>query len=332
LLLLALLCLPAAAAGEDYLLATAGTGGTYYPVGVAIATLVKLKLGEAAGIRLSAINSAGSAENIKLLANNEVQFGILQGLYGHFLWEGSGPIEALGPQRRVRAVSGLWSNVEHFLVDADARRSGTVADLRQLKGQRAAFGKRNSGAIESNRWLLGNLGLQIDRDFALVYSGYGASADAMQNGRIVAMSAPAGIPNGAVTRLLAATGGRVAMLGFSRGQAARADGGLGIWQSFVIPAGTYPRQDRPLATIAQKNFLAVRADVDAQTVYLITKTIHENLPFLRTIHGAMKSVTPEQAVNGLAVPLHPGAARYYREAGILGGDPGYTPEALQDRI
>ena len=101
---------------QNYLLATASTGGTYYPVGVALATLTKVKLQPKDKISISAINSAGSGENIKLLRENEAQFAILQGLYGHFASTGSGPLEADGPQDELRSVTMLWQNVEQFVV------------------------------------------------------------------------------------------------------------------------------------------------------------------------------------------------------------------------
>jgi TRAP transporter TAXI family solute receptor len=69
-------------------------------------------------------------------------------------------------------------------------------------------------------------------------------------------------------------------------------------------------------TIAQPNFLAVRADVDEEAVYPITKTVYENLPFLQNIHAATKAMALEKAIAGLPAPLHPGALRYYEEAGL----------------
>ena len=116
---------PATAKAEgSYLLATASTGGTYYPVGVALSTLIKVKLEPQEKIGMSAINSAGSGENVKLLRDNEVQFAILQGLYGYYAWQGVGPVEADGPQKDLRSVSMLWQNVEQFVVDADKAKTG----------------------------------------------------------------------------------------------------------------------------------------------------------------------------------------------------------------
>ena len=108
-----------AADERSYLLATATTGGTYYPVGVAIATLTKVKLQAQHKIGMSAINSAGSGENVKLLRDNEAQFAILQGLFGYYAWNGKGQLEQEGPQKDLRSVTMLWQNVEQFVVLAD---------------------------------------------------------------------------------------------------------------------------------------------------------------------------------------------------------------------
>jgi TRAP transporter TAXI family solute receptor len=306
----------AAAEERSYLLATASTGGTYYPVGVALSTLTKVKLQPTDNIGMSAINSAGSGENIKLLRDNEAQFAILQGLYGYYAWNGKGPLENDGPQTNLRSVTMLWQNVEQFTVQADKAPTGTMADIAGLKGGRLSLGKKNSGTLGSNIVLLSNLGVDPEKDFDLVYVGYGPSADAMQNGQIDGMSTPAGTPTGGVTRAIASMGNKVKLLEFTDEQAKTADGGLELWTEYIIKAGTYPGQEKDIKTIAQPNFLAVRADVDEEAVYKITKTIYENLPFLNAIHKATAVMTLEKAIAGLPLPLHPGALRYFKEAGL----------------
>ncbi|MCK5481549.1 MAG: TAXI family TRAP transporter solute-binding subunit [Gammaproteobacteria bacterium] len=305
-----------AAEERNYLLATASTGGTYYPVGVALATLVKVKLQPKHKIGMSAISSAGSGENVKLLRENEVQFAILQGLYGAYAWEGTGPIASAGPQRNLRSLSMLWQNVEHFTINKKFAKTGTVADLVTMKGESMAMGKKNSGTIGSNKVLLGNLGVDIDKDYKLVYVGYGPSADALQNGQVAGMGTPAGAPVSAVTKAMANMGDEITVLDLTDEQMKKADGGMGLWTRFLIPAGTYPGQTKDIKTIAQPNFLAVRADVDEDAVYQITKTVYENLAFLNAIHGATKAMAIEKAIAGLPMPLHPGAAKYYTEVGI----------------
>ena len=306
----------AAPAERNYLLATASTGGTYYPVGVALSTLIKVKLQPKQKIGMSAINSAGSGENIKLLRENEVQFAILQGLFGSYAWNGTGPIAKEGPQKNLRSVTMLWQNVEHFAVLKKFAKTGTVADLVAMKGEAMSMGKKNSGTIGSNAVLLGNLGVDIYKDYNLIYVGYGPTADALQNGQISGFGIPAGVPASAVTKAAANLGGDMVILDFTDEQMKQADGGLGLWTRFVIPAETYPSQTKAINTIAQPNFLGVRADVDEDAVYQITKAIYENLPFLNAIHGATKAMAIEKAIAGLPMPLHPGALKYYQEVGV----------------
>lgn len=301
---------------RNYILATASTGGTYYPVGVAIATLAKVKLQPSQKIGMSAISSAGSGENVRLLREDEAQFAILQGLFGHYARTGTGPVEADGPQENLRSVSMLWQNVEQFVLSTEFVETGTIADMVAATGQTMAFGAQNSGTIGSNSTLLANLGVDIDSDYELLHGGYGPSAEAVQDGKAAGLGAPAGVPTGAISQLMAAAPGKVQLLSFTPEQAQQADGGMGLWTPYTIPAGTYAGQDADVETIAQPNFLAVRADVDEDAVYMLTKTMYENLGFLQAIHQATNAMALDRAIAGLPLPLHPGAARYYQEAGI----------------
>ncbi|WP_085344225.1 TAXI family TRAP transporter solute-binding subunit [Vibrio sp. ArtGut-C1] len=305
----------AAAEDRSYILATASTGGTYYPVGVALATLSKVKLAPKHHFSLSAISSAGSGENVKLLNENEAQFAILQGLYGAWAWSGEGPYEKSGRQEQLRSVSMLWQNVEHFIVRSDLAKTGTVTDLNNLDGKKFSIGKKNSGTENSGRQIM--KGLKVDPDkFNLAYMGYGGSASALQNGTIDGMNPPAGVPVGAVTQAFAALGKDISILSFTDEQIKEANGNYNLWTKYEIPANTYPGLDKPITTIAQPNFLAVREDISEEDVYQLTKAIYENLPFLQGIHKATKAMAIEKAIAGLPVPLHPGAARYYKEMGI----------------
>jgi len=119
---------------RPYILTTATSGGTYYPVGVALATITKSQLHQTQGISLSAISSAGSMENIKLLRDNQAQFALLQGIFAAWAWNGGGPIK--NPQIHLRSIAALWNNVEHFVLLNDLVVNGTVMDLDTLDGQR----------------------------------------------------------------------------------------------------------------------------------------------------------------------------------------------------
>lgn len=301
---------------RDYLLATASTGGTYYPVGVALSTLIKVKLQPKQKINVSAISSAGSGENVKLLRENEVQFAILQGLFGSYAAKGIGPIASAGPQKNLRSISMLWSNVEHFLVKAEDAKTGTIDDMAGLKGKKVSMGAKNSGTIGSNKTIMANLGIDIESYYDLAYMGYGPTAEALQNGTIDGASMPAGVPVGGVTQAFAALGNKIKLLSFTPEQIKKADGGLDLWTEYKVPANTYPGQNYDVTTIAQPNFLAVRDDVPEDVVYQITKTMFENLAFLNGIHAATKAMSIDRAIAGLPLPLHPGALKYYKEAGI----------------
>ena len=303
-----------AADAKDYVLNTASTGGTYHPVGTAISTLSKVKLLPKKKFSLTAVNSAGSGANVQALGAGTADFAILQGLFGSYAATGTGPVSE--PQKNLRSVTMLWQNVEQFVIATDKAKSGTVDDLKALKGMSMGMGKQNSGTIGSNKVLLSGLGIDIAKDYKLVHAGYGPTADALANGQIVGAGIPSGPPTGAITKLMAANSGKFTILDVSADQAAAMDGDRNLWVPFTISKGTYPGQEKDVNTIAQPNFLAVNASVDEEHVYLLTKTMYENLGFLTAIHPATKAMAVEKAMAGLPVALHPGAVRYYKEVGL----------------
>jgi TRAP transporter TAXI family solute receptor len=304
----------AQAADKDYVLNTASTGGTYHPVGTAISTLSKVKLLPKQKFSLTAVNSAGSGANVQALGAGTADFAILQGLFGAYAKTGTGPVSE--PQTNLRSVTMLWQNVEHFVIPTDMVKTGTMEDFVALKGKAAGMGRQSSGTIGSNRVLLAGLGVNMDEDFELMYGGYGPTAAALANGQIVAAGLPAGPPVGAVTQLMAANSGKFTILNVTPEELAKMDDGRNLWVPYTIPAGTYPGQTAEIQTIGQPNFLAVNDTVDENHVYLLTKTMYENLAFLQAIHPATKAMTVEKALAGLPVPLHPGAQRYYEEVGL----------------
>lgn len=299
---------------RPYILTTATTGGTYYPVGVAIATITKSQLYETQGISLSAISSAGSLENIKLMRDNQAQFAMLQGIFAAWAWHGDGPVGR--PQPWLRSIGALWQNADHFILLKELTVDGTVWDLDKLDGQRFVMGARNSGAEKSGDHILRSLGIDYESKFNLAYMGYGATANAIQDGTIVGMNIPAGPPVTGVTRAFAMVGEDLTFLSFSDEDIAAINQSYPLWSRYVIKADTYPNQPADIQSIAHPNIIAVRADVPEEVVYQVTKTMWENLAALNEIHKATREVTLERALRGIGAPLHPGAARYYRELGM----------------
>jgi len=210
----------------------------------------------------------------------------------------------------------LWQNVEQFILANELVSGGTVSDMMAAKGKTVAMGKENSGTLGSNQVLMTGLGVDLENDFEFVYAGYGPSVDAMSNGQAMAAGIPSGPPTSAITKLMSTNEGKFTLLSVTEEEAAKMDGGRNLWTPYTIEAGTYPGQSEAVTTIAQPNFLAVNGDVDENHVYLLTKTLYENLAFLQAIHPATKAMSVEAAMAGLPVPLHPGAARYYQEVGL----------------
>jgi TRAP transporter TAXI family solute receptor len=307
-------CTDKLSTSRPYILTTATTGGTYYPVGVALATITKAQLHDTDGISLSAISSAGSLENIKLLRDNQAQFALLQGIFAAWAWNGEGPISR--PQTWLRSIGAMWQNTDHFVLLTELTRDGTIMDLDTLDGQRFVLGARNSGAQWSGHHILTSLGIDYESKFSLAYMGYGPTAGAIQDGTIVGMNIPAGVPVTGITRAFAMAGEDLTLLSFTDEHLARVNARYPLWSRYVIRAGTYPNLAVDVQTIAHPNVLAVHADIPDEAVYKITRTIFENLAALHEIHKATREVTLDNALTGLGAPLHPGAARYYREQGI----------------
>lgn len=301
---------------RSYILATATIGGTYYPVGVALATLTKVRLQASKGIDMSAISSAGSGENIRLLRENQAQFAILQGLFGLYGRDGTGPIQAEGKQTNLRSICTLWGNTEHVVLRNSFVRTGTFDDLMNMRGRRFSMSARNSGTEFSNRFIFANMGINPDQTFELVYLGFGPTAEALIAGQIDGANPGGGVPVAAVTQIFARAGDQFSILEFTDEQLKKADGGTGLYTRRIIPANTYPNLAKDIRTITQPNFLACNANVPENDVYEITKAIFENLPFLQGIHAATREMKLEEALDGLVNPVHPGAARYFTEKGL----------------
>ncbi|MEC8859449.1 MAG: TAXI family TRAP transporter solute-binding subunit [Pseudomonadota bacterium] len=306
-------CSDELAGNRPYILTTATTGGAYYPIGVAIATITKSQLGPE-GIALSAISSAGSLENIKLLRDNQAQFALLQGPFAAWGWNGEGPISR--PQTGLRSVAAVWLNVEHFVITNDLVETGTIRDLDNLSGERFVLGARNSGAEQTGRYILESLGINYEEKMSLAWMGYGGAANAIQDGNVVGMNVPAGAPVSAITQAFAQMGDELTLLNFTEQDLIDVNRRYDLWDWYEFPADTYPNQSEPVRSIASPNVLAARSDVPEEVVYQITKTIWENLSALQEIHAATKDMQLQRAVRGLGAPLHPGAIRYYRERGL----------------
>ncbi|AHJ12707.1 TAXI family TRAP transporter solute-binding subunit [Sulfurospirillum multivorans] len=300
---------------KKYVIATASTGGTFYPVGVGLAKLLSLKLNEKESMSFLAISSDGSFDNVRMLENKEVNFAMIQGLCGMMAWNGT-HVYHNKPYKNLRSVSLLWQNVEHFMVRKEIATTGNILDLKNLYGQNFSMAENDSGSKVSAEIIMDTLGIDYTK-MNLYYFGYNQSAVALQQGKIKGMNTPAGAPVAAVTSVCNAMGPlKVSLLEFSDIDLEKIQKQFPIWKRYVIKANTYPRQTKDINTIAQSNLLITDVDTPEDIVYLVTKTLYENLSFFNSVNKGTISLSLQNAIDGLNIPLHKGAIRYYQEMGI----------------
>ncbi|MFS0786392.1 TAXI family TRAP transporter solute-binding subunit [Shouchella sp. 1P09AA] len=302
-----------------YSIATASTGGTYYPIGVGMGNLWTEELMDL-GIRATGQSSAGSVENIDLLRKEEAQFGILQGLIADQAYRGIGIYEG-SPYEDLRSISMLWSNVEHFVLMNGQIQSGTISDV---EGTSFSIGPQASGTEQSTRALINGIGLSID-DLSPDYLGYDDTISSMRDGRLDGGSLPAGVPVTAITDMYA-SGVRATVLDVTDEQLEAINEVYPVFFRYEIEANTYPRQEEPIYTIAQSNVLGVDKHQEAEQIYLLTKTLFENLETMYDVHNSAREMSLESALVGVSVPLHIGAYEYFIEQGVEIPDELIPPE------
>jgi uncharacterized protein len=324
---LALMSLAFAQPPRSYTIATASTGGTFYPVGVGLAALWSERLHDK-NVRVSAISSAGSAENIAMLRFQEVELGIIGAYFGRIAYHGIEEYEGAPPLRELRSLMSLWPNVEQWVMRADRVESKTVADL---IGKRVNVGRPGSGAELYSLHTLRGLG--IEDQVRLEYVGFFEAIDLMRDRRIDGANFGGGPPIAAVTEAYTTMGaGGVAMLEITDEQLQRLIdySPMPIYR-YVLQANTYPGQTEPVRTAAQVTFLALHADLEDEVVYAMTKAVYESLDDLAGVHAIMAAIRLETALDGLPVPLHAGAYDYYLERGLDIPEELIPPERRSER-
>ncbi|CEI81674.1 C4-dicarboxylate ABC transporter substrate-binding protein [Oceanobacillus oncorhynchi subsp. incaldanensis] len=294
---------------EIYNIATATTGGTYYPIGVGMGQLWTEHYRDQ-NIKFNGQASAGSVENIDLLKNGEADFAILQGLISTQAAEGSGIYE--GDQyEELRSVGMIWPNVEHFVLMEDFVASGDISDI---AGRSFSVGPQASGTEQSTVTMME--GIELGKsDIRTEYLGYDDTISAMRDGRLNGGSLPAGVPVSAITDMYA-SGLNAAILEVTDEQMEDINDIVHTWYRYTIEAGSYPRQEKDIDTIAQPNILVTTSDMDEEMVYNLTKILFENREYMIGIHNSAREMQVETALEGLNTPLHAGAYRYFEEQGI----------------
>ena len=285
---------------------TGGTSGVYYPLGVALSQTYGKTMPAA---KTSVQATKASAENLNLLQAGRGEIAFTLGDALSDAWQGNEEAGFKAPLKKLRGVAAIYPNYIQIVASAD---SG-IKTLADLKGKRISVGAPKSGTELNARAVFKAAGLTY-KDFAKVeYLPFGESVELMKNRQLDATLQSAGLGVASLRDL--ATAIKVVVVAVPADVVTKV--GDAAYQPSVIPAKTYEGQNEDVATAAIQNFLVTHEGVPAETVYNMTKAMFDNLDQLVAAHAAAKSIKKENAAKNLPLPLHPGAEKYYREAGLL---------------
>jgi hypothetical protein len=303
-LALATFCLPAAAQFINVL--TGGTSGVYYPLGVSLTQIYGKAI---PGAKPTVQSTKASAENLNLLQAGRGEIAFTLGDALSDAWKGDAEAGFKSPLNRLRGVAGIYPN---YLQIVSAAESG-IKSLADLKGKRVAVGAPKSGTELNARALFKAAGLSY-ADFAKTeYVSFADSVELMKNRQIDATLISAGLGVAAVKDL--ATAINIAIVPIGADVIAKI--GDPAYQPAVVPANTYQGQPADVPTASIANFLVTHEGVPVDLVYAMTRAMYENLGDMVAAHAAAKAIKRENALVGMPLPLHPGAEKYYREAGLV---------------
>jgi len=297
-----------AATGTPLRLLTAPPGDAYYPIGIALATLVKIKLLDAFGIDMVAEASPGAQANPALMQQGKGEFAFTQ----HFTLATAG----FAGRQGLQTVATLWPTFDHVLIDNRYVDTGTLSDIAGLQGKSAYFGKSGSSAYLTNRAILEAFLLNPERDYDLFDGTYEEAVDALLDGDLAAASLPGAVPVKAVKTAFSKGNDRFRLLTIERSERDRIDDDRGIWAPARLNAGTYKGQTVAVDSLRQPNILVARDDVSRKTVRRILDAIFSDVAFLHQIHPATKQMTIRTASAPTLLAFHPGAEEFYLDNGI----------------
>lgn len=312
------------AVAQDIKFFTIGTGGTaytYYPVGGVIANAISKppgsrECGEGGSCGVdnliaSAVSSRGSVDNVNAIISGLRNSGFAQSDVAYWAFTGTGTMEGKEPAKDLRTIAALFQEHIHLVALADSG-IDSVADL---KGKRVSLDEPGSGTYVDAKLILEANGLS-ENDLTPEALKGGAASEALRNGKIDAFFVVAGYPTGSLVELASAADIKLVPID-GVGATALADK-YGFFSLSDIPAGTYegvPATD----TVAVGAQWFTSANEDEELIYNITKALwnEQSRKLLDAGHAKGKAITPDTALSGVGVPLHPGAEKFYKEAGLI---------------
>jgi len=302
---------PAAMAEEFITIGTGGVTGVYYPTGGAICRLVN-KGRKEHGIRCSVESTGGSVYNINTIRAGELEFGVAQSDWQYHAYNGTSKFEEQGPFEGLRAVFSV--HPEPFTVVARADAGVTTFD--DLKGKRVNIGNPGSGQRGTMEVLLEAKGWTTD-DFALATELKAAEQSAaLCDNQIDAMVYTVGHPSGSIQE--ATTACDSVLVSVNGPTIDKLIEENSFYRKATIPGGMYRGNDADVNTFGVGATFVTSADVSEEAVYTVVKSVFDNFEDFKKLHPAFANLDPkEMATAGLSAPLHPGAAKYYKENGWI---------------
>lgn len=296
----------AAAGAQEFInVLTGGTSGVYYPLGVALSEIYGDTI---EGARTQVQATKASVENLNLLQQGRGEIAFALGDSVKLAWEGETEAGFPGKLDKLRGIAAIYPNYIQIVASEE---SG-IKTLEDLKGKSLSVGAPASGTELNTRAIFEAAGMSYDDLGKIEYLPFAESVELIKNRQLDATLQSAGLGVASIRDLASSVAITVVAVPPEVVEKIGAP-----YISATIPAGTYEGQDEDVQTAAVGNMLVTHADVSEETAYQMTKQLFENLDRLTAAHAAAKAIKLETALDGMPVPLHPGAERYYKEQGLL---------------
>ncbi len=287
---------------------TGGTAGTYYPIGGLIANAVS----NPPRLVLTAQASNGSVANVNAIASGALESGFSQADVAYWAHTGTGLFEGKGKVEDLRLLANLYPESIHLV----AAKSANIKSVADLKGKRVSLDEPGSGTLVDARIILSGWGLK-EADVKADFLKPNQAAERMRDGGLDAFFFVGGYPTSAITEL-AATGGGITIVPLAGAEADAITTQYSFFAADEIPAGTY-KDVGAVKTLAVGAQWVTSAKVPEAVVYDVVKGLwsDKTRAALDAGHAKGKLIRKDTALAGAGIPVHPGAERFYKEAGLL---------------
>lgn len=302
---------PETEANQFVTIGTGGVTGVYYPTGGAICRLVNKDRKEH-GIRCTVESTGGSVYNLNTIRSGDLDLGVVQSDTQYHAYHGTGAFEAAGPNTDLRALFSIHPEPYTVVARADAG----VKNFQDLKGKRVNIGNPGSGQRNSTDVVLKALGWTVN-DFRLASELRPAEQSAaMCDNRIDAIVYTVGHPNGAIQE--ATTACDAVLVNVTGPEIDKLIADNAYYRTATIPGGMYRGNNEDAKTFGVGATFVSTAQVPADVVYHVVKAVFDNFEDFKRLHPAFENLKKEEMIkDGLSAPLHEGAIKYYKEAGLM---------------